>query len=80
MKWNSPWGYGYPGWHIECSAMANKFLGDHIDIHTGGEDLKHIHHNNEIAQSEAALDRKPWVNYWLHGAFLIDRNKGKMAR
>ena len=80
MKWNSPWGYGYPGWHIECSAMANKFLGDHIDIHTGGEDLKHIHHNNEIAQSEAALDRKPWVNYWLHGAFLIDKNKGKMAR
>jgi len=80
MKWNSPWGYGYPGWHIECSAMANKFLGDHIDIHTGGEDLKHIHHNNEIAQSEAALDRKPWVNYWLHGAFLINKNKGKMAR
>ena len=80
MKWESPWGAGYPGWHIECSAMANKFLGDHIDIHTGGEDLKHIHHNNEIAQSEAALERKPWINYWLHGAFLIDRNKGKMSR
>ncbi len=80
LKWASPWGTGYPGWHIECSAMGTKFLGNHIDIHTGGEDLKHIHHNNEIAQSEAALERKPWVNYWVHGAFLIDKNKGKMSK
>ncbi len=80
MKWDSPWGLGYPGWHIECSAMATKFLGTQFDIHTGGEDLKHIHHNNEIAQSEAASSQKPWVNYWIHGAFLIDKNKGKMAR
>jgi len=80
MKWKSPWGRGYPGWHIECSAMATKFLGTHFDIHTGAEDLKQIHHNNEIAQSEAASSQKPWVNYWIHGAFLIDKNKGKMAR
>jgi len=80
MKWDSPWGLGYPGWHIECSAMATKFLGNQFDIHTGGEDLKQIHHNNEIAQSEAATSEAPWVNYWIHSAFLIDKTKGKMAR
>jgi len=65
MKWNSPWGQGYPGWHIECSAMSKKHLGDTIDIHTGGEDNIFPHHENEIAQSEAS-NEKPFVNYWVH--------------
>jgi len=80
MKWDSPWGKGYPGWHIECSAMAVKYLGNHLDIHMGGEDLAHIHHNNEIAQSESALSVEPWVNYWLHSAFLVNRNGSKMSK
>ena len=70
MEWNSPWGKGFPGWHIECSAMAMKYLGRHFDIHTGGTDHIPIHHTNEIAQSEAATGEK-FVNYWLHGNFLI---------
>jgi len=78
MEWESPWGIGFPGWHIECSAMAMKYLGEHFDIHCGGVDHIPIHHTNEIAQSEAATGKK-WVNYWLHGEFLI-LEKGKMAK
>jgi len=73
--WDSPWGPGRPGWHIECSVMANKYLGDTIDIHSGGVDLVFPHHENEIAQSEAA-NGKPFARYWLHNAFLnIDNQK-----
>jgi len=71
MHWDSPWGDGFPGWHIECSAMSIKYLGDQFDIHTGGEDHISIHHPNEIAQSEAATGKSPFVNYWLHTAFLM---------
>ncbi|MBN1834342.1 MAG: cysteine--tRNA ligase [Spirochaetales bacterium] len=78
MLWDSPWGRGYPGWHIECSAMAMKYLGEQIDIHCGGIDHIPVHHTNEIAQSEAATG-KPWVRYWLHGEFLV-MDKGKMAK
>ncbi|MBR1912632.1 MAG: cysteine--tRNA ligase, partial [Treponema sp.] len=70
LTWDSPWGRGYPGWHIECSAMSMKYLGEHIDIHTGGIDHIPIHHTNEIAQSEGATGTK-WVNYWLHNEFLV---------
>lgn len=70
LTWDSPWGRGYPGWHIECSAMSMKYLGEHFDIHTGGIDHIPIHHTNEIAQSEGATGRK-WVNYWLHNEFLV---------
>jgi len=70
LQWESPWGTGYPGWHIECSAMALKYLGEHIDIHCGGIDNLPVHHSNELAQSEAAIGHK-WVNYWLHGEFLV---------
>ena len=69
QEWQSPWGRGFPGWHIECSAMIRSLLGDQIDIHTGGIDHIAIHHNNEIAQSESVLG-KPFVKYWMHGAFL----------
>jgi len=73
--WDSPWGHGRPGWHIECSAMGRKYVGNTIDIHCGGEDLIFPHHENEIAQSEAANDA-PFVNYWLHnGMILVDRQK-----
>jgi cysteinyl-tRNA synthetase len=81
QEWDSPWRTGFPGWHIECSAMAMKYLGETIDIHTGGEDHIHIHHTNEIAQSESATGKK-FVNYWLHGAFLtfkgekVSKSKG----
>ncbi len=70
MEWESPWGIGFPGWHIECSAMSKKYLGDQFDIHLGGEDHKSTHHPNEIAQSECATGKKPFVKYWMHGAFL----------
>jgi cysteinyl-tRNA synthetase len=70
MEWESPWGVGSPGWHIECSAISTKHLGQPFDIHTGGIDHIPVHHTNEIAQSEAAYD-KPLANYWLHGEFLI---------
>ncbi len=70
MEWKSPWGVGFPGWHIECSAMSMKYLGETFDIHTGGTDLKETHHPNEIAQSEAATGKK-FVNYWMHGAFIL---------
>ncbi|GIU68800.1 MAG: cysteine--tRNA ligase [Candidatus Woesearchaeota archaeon] len=78
MKWPSPWGVGYPGWHIECSAMSMKYLGERFDIHCGGIDHIPIHHTNEIAQSEGAIGHK-WVNFWLHGEFLI-MDKGKMSK
>jgi len=78
MQWPSPWGMGYPGWHIECSAMSRKYLGDEFDIHTGGVDHIPVHHENEIAQSEALLG-KPAVHYWLHGEFLLVDN-GKMSK
>ncbi len=78
MEWDSPWGVGFPGWHIECSAMAMKYLGHTLDIHCGGVDHISIHHTNEIAQSEAATGQK-YVNYWVHGEFLILRS-GKMSK
>lgn len=70
MRWDSPWGVGFPGWHIECSAMSMKYLGDTLDIHTGGEDHIWVHHPNEIAQSEGATGRQ-FVRFWMHGAFLV---------
>lgn len=70
MEWQSPWGVGFPGWHIECSAMSMKYLGEQFDIHIGGEDLKSTHHPNEIAQSQGATGKHPFVAYWMHGAFL----------
>jgi cysteinyl-tRNA synthetase len=74
-SWDSPWGPGRPGWHIECSAMSTRFLGDHFDIHGGGMDLKFPHHENEIAQSEAATGH-PFVNYWMHNGFVrVDDEK-----
>ena len=75
LKWDSPWGVGYPGWHIECSEMSKKYLGEQIDIHAGGEDLIFPHHENEIAQSEAA-NGKEFSRYWMHNGFLnIDNRK-----
>ncbi|MDR0967791.1 MAG: cysteine--tRNA ligase [Rickettsiales bacterium] len=79
MEWDSPWGRGFPGWHIECSAMSLAILGPHFDIHTGGIDATQTHHPNEIAQSEPIVGA-PWVKYWVHGEFLIDRTGGKMAK
>jgi len=79
LVWDSPWGRGYPGWHIECSAMSMKYLGEQFDIHCGGIDHIPIHHTNEIAQSEAATGKKPWVKYWLHNEFLV-MDKGKMSK
>ncbi|MEI7653001.1 MAG: cysteine--tRNA ligase [bacterium] len=70
MHWDSPWGDGFPGWHIECSAMSREYLGDQIDIHTGGIDHVPVHHTNEIAQSEAATGKHPFVKYWVHHNFL----------
>jgi cysteinyl-tRNA synthetase len=78
IGWDSPWGHGRPGWHIECSAMARKYLGDTLDIHAGGHDLTFPHHENEIAQSEA-LTEKPFANYWLHNGF-INMNNEKMSK
>lgn len=79
MLWDSPWGKGFPGWHIECSAMATKYLSEHFDIHTGGIDHIPVHHTNEIAQSEAAFGHK-WVNFWLHNDFLVEKEGTKMAK
>lgn len=70
MEWDSPWGTGFPGWHIECSAMSMRYLGDEFDIHCGGVDHAPVHHTNEIAQVEA-ITKKQWVKFWLHGEFLI---------
>ena len=69
QEWDSPWGLGFPGWHIECSAMSSKYLGKQFDIHTGGIDNMPIHHENEIAQSESAWGKSPWVKTWMHGFF-----------
>ena len=77
-KWDSPWGQGRPGWHIECSVMAKRYLGDTIDIHAGGEDLIFPHHENEIAQSEAA-NGKPFAKYWMHNGFIMINNE-KMSK
>lgn len=71
QEWQSPWGVGFPGWHIECSAMSSKYLGKQFDIHTGGQEHIQVHHTNEIAQSEAVFRKKPWVKYWMHGAWLL---------
>jgi len=79
MEWDSPWGIGFPGWHIECSAMSMKYLGDQLDIHCGGTDHIDVHHTNEIAQSEAATGEK-FFNFWMHGAFLIIAGGKKMAK
>lgn len=78
MEWDSPWGKGFPGWHLECSAMSMKYLGDTLDIHAGGIDHIAVHHNDEIAQSEAATG-KPLANYWLHSNFILVEGK-KMAK
>ncbi len=78
MRWSSPWGIGFPGWHIECSAMAAKYLGSKIDIHVGGVDHISVHHTNEKAQSEVYFGFK-WVNFWIHGEFLIFNN-AKMSK
>ena len=78
LKWESPWGYGYPGWHIECSGISIKNLGEHLDIHCGGVDNIFPHHTNEIAQSESYLGHK-WCNYWVHGEHLNDET-GKMSK
>ncbi len=77
--WPSPWGQGFPGWHIECSGMGMKYLGEQFDIHTGGHDLMSIHHNNEIAQSECSTDHAPFVTYWLHNEF-VNIGETKMAK
>jgi cysteinyl-tRNA synthetase len=82
QEWDSPWGRGFPGWHIECSAMATKYLGERFDIHTGGIDHVRVHHTNEVAQSECVLHVHPWVGTWMHNEFLdlggekISKSKG----
>jgi cysteinyl-tRNA synthetase len=78
QEWDSPWGKGFPGWHIECSAMAMKYLGETFDLHCGGIDHVTVHHTNEIAQSEAATGHR-YVNFWLHGEFL-NEDSGKMSK
>jgi len=78
MEWDSPWGVGFPGWHIECSAMAMQYLGETLDIHCGGIDHVSIHHTNEIAQAQAATG-KQYVRYWIHGEFLV-MSAGKMSK
>jgi len=79
MHWDSPWGDGFPGWHIECSAMSSKYLGEQFDIHTGGIDHLTVHHPNEIAQSECAFGKSPFVKYWIHHNFLLV-NSEKMSK
>ncbi len=84
MEWDSPWGVGFPGWHIECSTMAIKYLGERLDIHCGGIDHVPVHHTNEIAQAEVALGHE-WVNWWIHGEFLTfaasdDGDQAKMSK
>ncbi len=79
MLWDSPWGTGYPGWHIECSAMSMRYLGEQFDIHCGGVDHIPVHHTNEIAQAEGATGKKPWVRFWIHGEFLV-MGSTKMAK
>ena len=79
QEWDSPWGRGFPGWHLECSAMSIRYLGERFDIHTGGIDLATVHHTNEVAQSECAYDNHPWVNFWMHNEFL-DFGGEKMSK
>jgi cysteinyl-tRNA synthetase len=79
QEWDSPWGRGFPGWHLECSAMSIEYLGTRFDIHTGGVDHIPVHHSNEIAQSEGALDVHPWVQVWMHEEFLDFRGE-KMSK
>lgn len=78
LRWDSPWGYGYPGWHIECSAISLKYLGEYLDLHAGGVDNIFPHHTNEIAQSEAAIGHE-WCRYWFHPRHLNDKS-GKMSK
>jgi len=78
-SWESPWGKGRPGWHIECSAMSLKYLGDTLDIHGGGQDLVFPHHENEITQSESFTGIKPFVKYWIHNGF-IKLGEEKMSK
>jgi cysteinyl-tRNA synthetase len=79
QEWDSPWGRGFPGWHLECSAMAVRYLGAHFDIHTGGVDLASVHHTNEVAQSECGYGVHPWVEFWMHNEFL-DMGSEKMSK
>lgn len=79
MEWDSPWGKGFPGWHLECTAMALKYLGEEIDIHCGGVDHVRVHHTNEIAQTECVTHKK-WVRWWMHGEFLLMDEEGKMSK
>jgi cysteinyl-tRNA synthetase len=79
QEWDSPWGRGFPGWHIECSAMATKYLGEQFDIHTGGVEHLPVHHTNEVAQSETALGVSPWVNVWMHEDWILFEG-GKMSK
>lgn len=79
MEWDSPWGVGFPGWHLECSAMAIKYLGENLDIHCGGTDHIKVHHTNEIAQSESYLGHD-WCKYWFHAEFLVLDNNKKMSK
>ena len=78
MEWDSPWGVGFPGWHIECSAMSMKYLGQHFDLHVGGQEHAKVHHSNEIAQSEPIVGA-PWVSYWMHFEWLMLKD-GKMSK
>lgn len=78
MEWDSPWGVGFPGWHAECSAMGMKLLGDHFDLHVGGQEHAKVHHSNEIAQSEPIVGT-PWVSYWVHFEWLMLKD-GKMSK
>jgi cysteinyl-tRNA synthetase len=79
QEWDSPWGRGFPGWHVECSAMSSRYLGQQFDVHTGGVDHIKVHHTNEIAQSECAWGVHPWVSVWLHNEFLLFGDE-KMAK
>lgn len=79
MEWESPWGVGFPGWHIECTAMSIKYLGDHFDIHTGGLDHIPVHHTNEIAQAFGAFGHQT-ANYWIHSAWVLGKNGTKMSK
>jgi len=75
QEWKSPWGLGFPGWHLECSAMSTKYLGKQFDLHTGGQEHIPVHHTNEIAQSEVGFGKKPWVKYWVHFAWLLSKGE-----
>jgi len=80
MEWPSPYGIGFPGWHLECSAMSIKYLGEQFDIHCGAVDFINLHHTNELAQSESATGKKPWIKYWIHGGFLNLDGGRKMSK